>query len=195
MRLPGPLTADQERQLKTIQSSAKHQLALITDLLDLATVGSGRMELKPEWVACRDLVDQVLASMRSLAEEKGIVLKPSLLEIDIAVHVDRRTLTQILINLVGNAIKFTDRGSILLKLEQTSGPITKFSVSDTGIGIAADEQAKVFSAFGKLRGDESREGTGLGLHLSQELAKRLGGRIEFVSEYGKGSTFTLILGA
>src|SRR2546429_174969 len=113
-----------------------------------------------------------------------------------------RTVSQIVINLTNNAIKFTERGSVRLKAErrEESGSRTleinvEISVADTGLGIRPEDQAKLFTAFSQVtsRTEQAQEGTGLGLHLSQKLAEALGGRIELKSEYGRGSTFTLVL--
>ena len=109
---------------------------------------------------------------------------------------DRRALSQILINLVNNAIKFTDKGEIRIEIGTTKENATKVSVIDTGIGIEQEDQARLFDAFARLEHSTSnrQEGTGLGLHLSQKLAELLGGRIVFESAAGRGSTFTLELG-
>ena len=111
---------------------------------------------------------------------------------------DRRALSQILLNLTDNAIKFTERGKVVIEVGQIDahGRVrTEISVADTGIGIRPEDQAKLFEAFEQLNVSASRryEGSGLGLHLSQKLASLLGGRITFHSEYGKGSKFTLVL--
>ncbi|MBI3650053.1 MAG: hypothetical protein HY231_03305 [Acidobacteria bacterium] len=114
------------------------------------------------------------------------------------VETDRRALSQILINLTNNAIKFTDAGTITLQVQQYAGNGSShinFIVADTGIGIKPEDQLRLFQAFEQVREPSSRrhEGTGLGLHLSQKLADLLGGQITFTSEYGKGSTFKLAL--
>ncbi len=112
---------------------------------------------------------------------------------------DRRALSQILINLTNNAIKFTEKGGVRLEVRQhhENGRVrTEISVADTGMGIRPEDQAKLFQAFTRVTTDDARrfEGTGLGLHLSQKLAQLLGGFITLESEYGKGSRFTLVLG-
>jgi PAS domain S-box-containing protein len=196
MRLPGPLTKDQEQQLKTVQGSGKHLLSLINDLLDLAKIESGKVELDLEPVACQSVIDEVAAALRPLAENKGLHFEVPTLAKDIVILTDRRALSQIVINLTNNAIKFTERGSISLQFGQRrdNGRIlTEISVHDSGIGIRAQDQEKLFMAFTQVgaAGATRREGTGLGLHLSQKLAALLGGEISFASEYGKGSTFAL----
>jgi len=114
------------------------------------------------------------------------------------VRSDRRALSQIVINLANNAIKFTERGSVrivALRREENGSRTSEISVEDTGIGIRPEGQKKLFGAFTQVDDSASRryEGTGLGLHLSQKLAEALGGRVELKSEYGRGSTFTLVL--
>jgi len=109
MRLPGPLTTDQEKQLQTIQISARHLLSLINDLLDLAKIESGRVELSLEPVSCRQLIDEVATALRPLAERKGLRFAVQSPDKDFVMRTDRRALSQILINLINNAIKFTER--------------------------------------------------------------------------------------
>lgn len=117
---------------------------------------------------------------------------------DLVVRTDRRALTQILLNLTNNAIKFTEKGQIRLELERqldNGRHVTLIHVNDTGIGIRPEDQARLFQAFEQVNGAAKgrHQGTGLGLHLSQKLAQILGGHIRFVSRFGKGSTFTLVL--
>jgi protein-histidine pros-kinase len=198
MKLPGPLTFDQEKQLRTVQSSARHLLSLINDLLDLVKIESGKVELNLEPVVCQSVIAEVLAALAPLAAAKGLRLVEPDPQADVTVQTDRRALNQILLNLTNNAIKFTDRGEVRLTLEQSDGPdggLTIISVSDTGIGIRAEDQARLFQAFEQMPGAEMRrrEGTGLGLHLSQKLAALLGGEITCVSGSGRGSTFRLSL--
>ena len=199
MKLPGPLTPDQEHQLRTIQTSARHLLSLINDLLDLAKIESGKVEVNLEPVNCQELLDEVAASLRPLAEMKSLrfeVIAPS---VKIILHTDRRALSQILINLTNNAIKFTETGSVRIELNQGEGEpgikATKFSVEDSGTGIQAADQLRLFQAFEQVDNSTTRrhEGTGLGLYLSQKLAGLLGGRIEIESVYGEGSKFSLLL--
>jgi PAS domain S-box-containing protein len=198
MKLPGPLTGDQEKQLTTIQTSARHLLSLINDLLDLAKIESGKVELKLESVVCQSVIEEVVTTLRPLVEAKGLQFKLKLPGEEIVLQTDRRALNQIILNLSNNAIKFTEHGEIRLELARHSEngrTVTEISIVDTGIGIRAEDQVKLFEAFEQLGPSVARrhEGTGLGLHLSQKLAGLLGGRITFVSEYGKGSTFTLVI--
>jgi protein-histidine pros-kinase len=147
------------------------------------------------------VIDEVGASLRPQAETKGLEFTVTVPQ-GLTVRTDRRALSQIIINLANNAIKFTERGSVRIRAERREGSGSRaleisveISVKDTGIGIRLEDQSKLFAAFSRVNapGNEASEGTGLGLHLSRKLAEALGGRIELKSEYGKGSTFTLVL--
>jgi protein-histidine pros-kinase len=194
--LPGPLTADQEHQLQTIRTSARHLLSLINDLLDLAKIQSGKVEIDTEPVACQRVVNEVVTTLRPLAEGKGLTFELSMPAQDVMVKTDRRALSQILLNLTNNAIKFTEAGIVRIEVVSPGSvdrPI-ELRVIDTGIGIKPEDQEKLFKAFSPLSAATGRsDGTGLGLHLSQKLAELLGGSISFTSEFGKGSAFILSL--
>jgi signal transduction histidine kinase/integral membrane sensor domain MASE1 len=193
MKLPGPLTAGQERQLTTVKRSAQHLLVLINDILDLARIESGRVDLHLEPIDCQAILGEVAASLRPLADQKGLAFHVESPAEPIVVQGDTRALSQILINLISNAIKFTDAGVVRVALHTGAEGEVRFEVCDTGIGIRAEDQAKLFQEFGRVDSPEvrSREGTGLGLRLSHKLAVLLGGAITLQSEYGVGSTFTL----
>jgi protein-histidine pros-kinase len=198
MQLPGPLTADQEKQLRTIQTSSKHLLSLINDLLDLARIEAGKVDLTIEPVICQSIIQEVAATLGPLAETKGLAFEVVMPTADLVVCTDRRALSQILINLINNAIKFTTQGTVCLSLSQQQANgrmLTSIGVTDTGVGIKPTDQARLFQAFTRMAGAARthHESTGLGLHLSQKLADLLGGRITCQSEYGAGSTFTLVL--
>lgn len=196
MRLPGPLTSEQQHQLETVRSSARHLLSLINELLDLAKIESGSIELRPEPVRVEDVVHQVINTLRPLAEAKGLVLGSVLPPGGVMALADERALHQILLNLTNNAIKFTERGFVRVELGVTDAPErpVEIAVIDTGIGISPEDQAQLFKAFTPLTGASGRsDGTGLGLHLSQKLADLLNGTIRFTSAPGQGSTFTLAL--
>ncbi len=194
MRLPGPLTTDQEKQLRTVQASGKHLLSLINDLLDLAKIESGKVELTQEPVNCGALLEEIVNSLRPVAESKGITLSIDPYEA-VQLQTDRRAFHQIMLNLTNNAIKFSSSGSVRLRVlkKATEKGVVEFSVIDTGIGIRPENQDRLFQAFAQAPGQQRYEGTGLGLHLSQKLAELLSGHIGFESEFGKGSTFTLTL--
>lgn len=194
MRLPGPLTADQEHQLQTVRSSARHLLSLINDLLDLARIESGRVELNTAPVPCRAVLEEVMDTLRPLAQAKALAFELELPEGDVAVRADRRALSQIVINLASNAIKFTEAGRVRVEAAPAPGDAeaVEVRVQDTGIGIAPEDQARLFGAFTTAATGRS-DGTGLGLHLSRKLAELMGGWIRFSSQPGQGSTFVLTL--
>jgi PAS domain S-box-containing protein len=197
MRLPGPLTTDQEKQLKTVQASAKYLLSLINDLLDLAKIESGKVEMHFEPVITQKILAILKDILSPLATIKGLDFTVELPDKDINIITDRRALSQILINLVNNAIKFTERGAVRMSLsehEQAGQRMVDITVTDTGIGIKAEEQAKLFQAFSQLDlNSRCFEGTGLGLYLSQKLAGLIDAKLSFHSTYGEGSSFTLSL--
>ena len=198
MKLPGPLLPDQEKQLRTVQASGRHLLSLINDLLDLAKIESGKVEINLEPVECQSVVEEVVTALRPAAETKGLTFEAMVLPPNLCVRADRRALSQILLNLTTNAIKFTERGGVSMQVgKRRDGDrmLVEFSVTDTGIGIRGDDQAKLFHAFTQVDAmlRQRDEGTGLGLHLSRKLAELLCGQITLRSEHGKGSTFTLLL--
>ncbi|WP_374358920.1 PAS domain-containing sensor histidine kinase [Pseudoduganella danionis] len=198
MKLPGPINDEQEKHLRTVQSSARHLLSLINDLLDLTKIEAGKLELELAPLQCRQLIDEVLLLFRPQARQKGLELEFVSSEDDLTVMADRRALQQILMNLVHNAIKFTEHGTVKVNLDTaqvSERDCVTISISDTGIGIEAEDRGALFQAFSQLDAGKVRqfEGTGLGLHLSQRLAALLQGQILFDSEYGVGSTFTLAL--
>jgi protein-histidine pros-kinase len=199
MELPGPLNHDQANQLRTVEQSGKHLLSLINDLLDLARIESGKLELHVEPIEGLALLEEVAAVMKPLADEKGLDLEIVAPEGGAQLLSDRRALRQILINLSNNAIKFTDEGQVRLELTRRADggdPLVRFNVVDTGRGIAADDQERLFAAFEQVGSGSARpyEGTGLGLYICQSLAPLLGATITFESEPGRGTTFTLELG-
>jgi len=197
MKLPGPLTDEQSKQLHTIRSSATHLLSLLNDLLDLAKIAAGKVALSLTPVVFQSVMEEVCTALRPLAEQKGLELKATVPEGQLVINTDRRALSQILFNLINNAIKFTQSGEVRIMLDRQNGsgkPWTQLSVHDTGIGIRPEDQSRLFEPFSQLERNLRRnEGAGLGLQLSQKLAELLGGKISFKSEYGKGSTFTLSL--
>jgi PAS domain S-box-containing protein len=198
MKLPGPLTGDQESQLRTVQTSARQLLSLINDLLDLAKIESGKVEVHFERVSCQSVIDEVASALSPLAVAKGLTFAVTPAAEDFAVQTDRRALGQILINLTNNAIKFTESGRVSLDVAQRrfeAQARIEISIRDTGAGISPEDKARLFQAFEQIESTISRrhEGTGLGLYLSQKLAALLGGTITCDSELGRGSTFTVVL--
>lgn len=196
MRLPGPLNTEQEKQLRIVQTGARHLLSLINDLLDVAKLGDGRHSLQLETTDCRAVVEEVAATLGPEAQRKGLAFVVSMPEHAVLVRTDRRAFTQVAINLVGNAIKFTGEGRVLVQLDapDPASPRLSLSVQDTGPGIPLADQARLFEPFSRVEGTGRRqEGSGLGLHLSRKLAQAMGGDITLHSRPGEGCTFILDL--
>ena len=197
MKLPGPLNTEQEKQLRIVQTGAKHLLSLINDLLDVAKLSANKVTLNLELVDCKALIEEVSAALELEARRKGLAFAVQVPQGAVALQTDRRALSQILINLVGNAIKFTEQGRVDVVLHELpmpdGGRSVQLRVQDTGPGIALQEQPRLFEAFSRVESADRRhhEGTGLGLHLSRKLAEALGGTLGFDSEEGRGSTFVL----
>jgi len=197
MELPGPLNLEQQRQLKTVQTSGKHLLSIINDLLDLAKIESGKVQLTLEPVSCQDVIEDVVGSLRPLAESKQLTLALDLPAADVVAISDQRALGQILINLVNNAIKFTESGEVRVSLLPAGADTpARISVTDTGPGIPAEDLDRIFQAFQRSEQTtrQAIEGTGLGLHISNKLAELLNSSLSVTSHPGQGSTFTVTLG-
>jgi PAS domain S-box-containing protein len=197
MKLPGPLNAEQEHQLRLVQTSGKHLLSIINDLLDLAKIESGRVQITLEPVDCRRVIEEVVQSLQPLAEGKGLALRVETFDGPAIATADRRALGQILINLVNNAIKFTATGEVRLSLVPAvmgQWPL-QITVRDTGPGIPQADLARIFRAFERstTSAKANDEGTGLGLHISQKLAELLNSTITVSSVVGEGSSFTISL--
>ncbi len=198
MKLPGPLTPDQDKQLKIVQSSARHLLALINDLLDVAKIEAGKTELYIEPVNCQSVVEEVIGTLMPEANRKGLELLVGTPTGNVMLRSDRRALSQITLNLVGNALKFTEKGSVHITLTEIFADERRavaVAVFDTGKGIRAEDQSKLFAPFTQIDASKTKphHGTGLGLHLSRKLAELLGGDICWSSEIDKGSVFTLTI--
>lgn len=196
MRLPGPLNDEQEKQLRTVQWAGHHLLALIDDLLDMTRIESGRARIEPSLVDCRELVEEAVRQLQPQAQAKGLDLTLELPPGPCEIHTDRRALRQIVLNLVSNAVKYTDRGAVDVRLaaDAPEPGSVQFTVTDTGIGIRSEDQPRLFTAFSQLNsGHEARPGAGLGLYLSARLVALLRGRLDFQSQHGIGSVFTVTL--
>jgi signal transduction histidine kinase len=217
----GELSPRQALPVDRVAASATHLRHLVDRLLDIAKIAAGRLEVNPEPLVLRPFVLNVASEMESLVSERGLALSigvgPSLPRI----RTDQTHLRQILINLIGNAVKYTPSGSIHVRAElvgngqshaipesaftqQRIGPPpdpkrgwVALQVSDTGVGIAPADQERIFDEFEQVnagaRTDSARRGTGLGLAISRRLARLLGGELSVASEPGRGSTFTVWL--
>jgi signal transduction histidine kinase/ActR/RegA family two-component response regulator len=197
-----PLDAEQADQLRTARESGEHLLAILDDLLDVSRLDSGQIEIVPAVVDLPRLLADVEALMGPLARGRGLVFELTRPEgLPRHIQADAKRLKQILYNLVGNAIKFTQVGAVRLTVslmspaEASRGPELHLAVADTGIGMDAAVQARLFQRF--AQGDDSIQrrfgGTGLGLEISRSLARLMGGDIYVASEPGQGSVFTLVL--
>jgi protein-histidine pros-kinase len=193
MRLAGPLTNEQERQLQRIQAGGKHLLTLVGDLLDLAKLESGKVEVQLKEASCQDVVREVVTALRPMAAAKEIAFEAQFPEQPLMVQTDPRALGQIVFNLGNNAIKFTPRGSVRIEVGANGESAAAIHVVDTGAGIKAEDQRKLFQSFERINPGARTNGAGIGLYLSWKLAGMIGARIELQSEYGKGSRFTLFL--
>ena len=186
-----PLTDTQRDYLETIARNGRHLLDFINELLDLSKIAAGRMQLTLEPLALDALFHEVADTVRAQLEARKHKLAIEPLRDTVIVTADRGRLRQVLLNLLSNAIKFTTDGGRITLSAQLAGDRVRVAVSDSGIGIAPDDQQKLFREFVQLDGSASRryEGTGLGLALSKRLVELHGGAIGVESQLGKGSTF------
>ena len=188
--LYGEVPADLKEPLADIQTNGKHLLRLINDVLDLSKIEAGRMELALDDYAVEDIVGTVRSSLRSMATEKGVDLIAEIEPNLPVAHGDAKRITQCLLNLVGNALKFTSQGRVAVGVELL-GDQLRYRVADTGIGIPADQIEAIFAEFRQVDTTTTRDfgGTGLGLSITKKFVEMHGGRIWVESELGKGSTF------
>lgn len=187
-----PLSPEQQELLDTMQICAEGQMALIGDVLDISRIEAGKLILENQPFATSDLVNSVVKSMNFKAKSKGIELVTNLdPNLPSVITSDEHRVRQVLVNLVGNAIKFTERGEVCLKIERLSQNRIQFTVKDTGIGIAQDKLKDIFSPFTQVDSSYERrfQGTGLGLAICQRLVTMLGGKIQVSSILGQGSEF------
>jgi CheY-like chemotaxis protein/signal transduction histidine kinase len=192
----GTLTPEQVKYASTIYSSGNDLLVLINDILDLSRIEAGRMELQVGVVDLPRIIASIRRTFQPVAAERHLSFEVSLAPgAPAAITSDGLRIQQILRNLLSNAFKFTEAGSVGLRVSDAPGGCVSFAVSDSGIGIAADQQQIIFEAFRQANGTTNRSygGTGLGLTISRELARRLGGDIAVESVPAKGSTFTLTI--
>ncbi len=193
---PGNLSADQVKYAQTIHAAGSDLLALINDILDLAKIEAGQATVEVEDVAIVPALQRLLDPLRPMAQEKRLALDLDIaMDVPASLHTDPQRLGQVLKNLLSNALKFTEQGSVVLRVSRAPGNRLSFAVQDTGIGVAADQQELIFEAFRQADGSTHRKhgGTGLGLSISRDLAKLLGGTLSLVSTPGQGSVFTLLL--
>ena len=205
----GNLNQKQIEYAQTIHSSGSDLLSLINDVLDIAKVEAGKMEVNPAETPLKEVAASLEKGFRAMAEQKSLEFSTSVAaDLPATIYTDAQRLEQVLKNLLSNAFKFTTEGKVSLTVRRAeknrrfqqatlnhAEGIVAFAVADTGIGIASDKQRLIFEAFQQADGTTSRKfgGTGLGLSISREIAKLLGGEIRVESTPGQGSTFTLFL--
>jgi signal transduction histidine kinase len=214
----GELTPKQAAPVQRIEASASHLRHLVDQILDLAKIAAGRLEVHSEPIDLRPFILDVASEVEPLVSEKSLYLSLGLSSMLPRVRTDPTHLRQIILNLLGNAVKYTDSGTISVRTRiisaadasvpasvrpaqdmpaTTARPWVAVLVSDTGIGIGKNDQTRIFEEFEQInagpRGDSMNRGTGLGLPISRRLARLLGGDVTVESELGKGSTFTVWL--
>ena len=193
----GPLTTEQTRQVGFIQETAAEFSEMVNDLLDLAKIEAGRLEISPGWFEMMDLFTALRGMFKAMADNVELSLvfeEPGDLP---RFYTDNRKLSQILRNFISNALKFTPQGEIKVSAELVGDMLVKFSVADSGIGIASEFHDAIFNDFTQVDSPIQKRlrGTGLGLALSKQLAQLLGGWVEVQSALGEGSTFSVIVPA
>ncbi len=212
----GELTSRQMKPIERIEASATHLRHLVDQILDLTKMAAGRVELQSDAIDLSAFILDVVSEVESLMSEKNLAASIAVSSALPRIHTDPSHLRQILVNLIGNAVKYTERGSVTVRARlatdselshlpgavafsgtKAGTPWVAIQVIDTGYGIAAGDQARIFEEFEQVnsgsRGDSSARGTGLGLAISRRLSHVLGGEITVRSEVEKGSTFTLWL--
>jgi signal transduction histidine kinase len=190
----GELPSKVREVLERVQSNGRHLLGLINDVLDLSKIEAGQLTLSSESYSLEEVVQTVFGAVESLAKEKKLAFKVEVAPNLPPARGDERRIMQVLLNLVGNAIKFTDQGEVTIKASADDGFFT-LAVCDTGPGISELEQAKIFAEFHQTDNSSTRKkgGTGLGLAIAKRIIEMHGGRIWVQSVEGKGSTFSFTL--
>jgi len=190
-------TEKAQEPLQRVNRAGKHLLSLINEVLDLSKIEAGKLELSPETVNVAPLVDEVIGTARQLAEQNKNRLVAECQENLGPLTVDPMRLRQILLNLLSNACKFTKEGQVALRVHKVADgrDWVELAVADSGIGMTAEQQAKLFQDFAQAESLTARRygGTGLGLAISRKLARMMGGDVTVTSEPGKGSVFTVRL--
>ncbi|MGA2737658.1 MAG: ATP-binding protein [Bryobacteraceae bacterium] len=193
----GPLSPEQQQQVSFVRKAAEDLYELVNDLLDLAKVEAGKVEVKPVEFDVANLFGALRGMLRPLFLNQSVNLVFEPPEESTPVYSDEGKISQILRNFISNALKFTERGEVRVSAVTVDGDHIKFSVADTGIGIAPEDQERIFQDFAQIENPIQRrvKGTGLGLPLSRKLAHLLGGEVQLTSEVGAGSTFSVVLPA
>jgi signal transduction histidine kinase len=192
--MAGEINDEQRKQLSIVKSSASHLLSLISDVLDISKIEAGKVELSPEEFKIGDVLKDVFQTFSRMAEDKGLRLEMEGPE-DVVILSDKRRVKQVLMNLVGNAVKFTDSGMIRIAAEAHVEGSVEIRISDTGVGIKEEDMVRLFEPFQQVDVSLTKryEGTGLGLYLTRKLIDLLSGHVDAKSIYGKGSEFIVTL--
>jgi len=192
-RVDGPLTDEQDKQVRFIQSTAAEFGEMVDDLLDLAKVEAGRVEISPAWFEMVDLFSALRGMFKPILVNPDVSLVFEEPQTSVRLYTDDKKLSQILRNFISNALKFTLRGEVRVSAVDNGDQTVTFSVSDTGIGIASQYHHAIFQDFAQIDSPVQKRlrGTGLGLSLSKRLAQLLGGSVGLTSDLGQGSTFSI----
>ena len=192
-RVDGPLTPEQEKQVVFIQSTSAEFAEMVDDLLDLAKVEAGRIEISPAWFQLVDLFSALRGMFRPVLINPEVTLLFQEPQNTLPLYTDDKKLSQILRNFISNALKFTVKGEVRVSAVQNGDESITFSVADSGIGIAGEFHHAIFEDFAQVNSPIQKRlrGTGLGLSLSKRLAELLGGAVTVRSELGRGSTFSV----
>jgi signal transduction histidine kinase len=191
----GPVNDEQKDVLATVKNNVDRLSRLINDVLDYQKLESGRMKFTLTAQEIDAIIQGVVSQFRPEAEKKGLRLASRVSEQSLKVLCDRDKITQVLYNLLGNAVKFTDHGAVAVSVERFNGRCVKVSVKDDGVGIRGEDRHKLFQSFSQLApvGDRKTGGTGLGLSISKKIIEGHHGEIGVESEYGHGATFYFTL--
>lgn len=194
-RMDGPLNDEQEKQVQFIQQSAVELSEMVDDLLDLAKIEAGRVSISPAWFEMVDLFAALRGMFKPLLNDVAVTLVLEAPDDVPRIYTDDKKLSQILRNYISNALKFTPRGEVRVSVDRVGEDRIRFSVADTGIGIASEHLSHVFEDFAQVDSPLQRKfrGTGLGLSLCKKFAVMLGGSVDVHSESGVGSTFTVTI--
>jgi signal transduction histidine kinase len=190
--MAGPLNPEQHKQMSMVQSSARQLLALINDVLDISKIEAGQLTFSITSFDLRTSIEKMVKLISPLAENKGLDLKLDIADDITAATMDQRRLEQVILNLLNNAVKFTEKGRVFISCRIEDNQYC-LSVSDTGIGIQPEHLQTIFQPFKQIDGGLTRkyEGTGLGLSICKKLMEMMGGSIAVESRWGRGSTFTI----
>jgi signal transduction histidine kinase len=197
LQLKGPLNPDQQQMIRRVIETARHLLALIDEVLDLAKVGAGHVELKLEPIDLEEVLDLAVDQVTPLAHAKGLSLERKVAGGAVTALADRTRLMQVILNLLSNAVKFTDKGGVTVAAQRNGGEQVELSVRDTGRGITKDLHERIFEEFYQVEDGLTRSagGTGLGLAIARRYARLMGGDLTVRSEFGQGAEFVVQLPA